>query len=99
MMRNYGQREKYDHVYLAWNRRLDTIQAAVLRVKLARLDNWNAARRTIASLYDELLGDPNVVTPWLSLGAEHVYHQYVVQIAHRDEVLQRLNERGIGAGV
>ncbi len=49
MMRNYGQREKYDHVYLAWNRRLDTIQAAVLRVKLRHLDRWNELRRTIAS--------------------------------------------------
>src|SRR5262249_11435793 len=53
MMRNYGQRVKYEHVYLAWNRRMDTMQAAVLRVKLRHLDAWNEARRRVASMYGE----------------------------------------------
>ena len=99
MMRNYGQREKYDHVYLAWNRRLDTIQAAVLRVKLRHLDRWNASRRTIASLYDELLKDAGVTLPRTSPDVEHVYHLYVVQVEGRDKVQQELSAQGVGSGI
>ena len=61
MMRNYGQRAKYDHVTLAWNRRLDSMQAAVLRVKLRYLDGWNARRRELAAKYDELLAGSGLV--------------------------------------
>ncbi|HET7467799.1 MAG TPA: DegT/DnrJ/EryC1/StrS family aminotransferase [Candidatus Dormibacteraeota bacterium] len=99
MMRNYGQREKYDHVYLAWNRRLDTIQAAVLRVKLRHLDRWNASRRTIASLYDELLKDSGVALPRVSGDVEHVYHLYVVQVEERERVQRELAEQGISTGI
>jgi dTDP-4-amino-4,6-dideoxygalactose transaminase len=63
MMRNYGERTKYEHVFLAWNRRLDTLQAAVLRVKLRHLDAWNQSRRTIASLYGELLEQSSLTLP------------------------------------
>lgn len=99
MMRNYGQRAKYDHVYLAWNRRLDTIQAAVLRVKLRHLDRWNEARRTIASVYDELLKDSAAVPPFASSDAEHVYHLYVVQVENRRHVQQELVARGVSTGI
>ena len=100
MMRNYGQRAKYDHVYLAWNRRLDTLQAAVLRVKLRHLDAWNAARRTVASLYGELLaGTRSVSLPHSSPDVEHVYHLYVVEVDHRDEVQHEIGARGIGTGI
>ena len=99
MMRNYGQREKYDHVYLAWNRRLDTIQAAVLRVKLRHLDRWNDARRTIASMYDELLKDPGVTVPYASPDTEHVYHLYVIQVDDRARLQAGLAAAGIGTGI
>jgi len=99
MMRNYGQRAKYDHVFLAWNRRLDTMQAAVLRVKLPHLDAWNESRRKIASLYDELLGGTAVGLPYTSPDVEHVYHLYVIQVDGRDSVLSELGARGIGAGI
>jgi dTDP-4-amino-4,6-dideoxygalactose transaminase len=98
MMRNYGQRAKYDHVYLAWNRRLDTMQAAVLRVKLPHLDAWNGSRRKIASQYDELLGTA-VGLPYVHPDAEHVFHLYVIQVDGRDRVLSELGTRGIGAGI
>jgi dTDP-4-amino-4,6-dideoxygalactose transaminase len=98
-MRNYGQRAKYDHVYLAWNRRMDTMQAAILRVKLARLDGWNQARRTIASLYNELLAESSLTLPHSSAQVEHVYHLYVVQVDGRDRLQSELTARGIGTGI
>jgi dTDP-4-amino-4,6-dideoxygalactose transaminase len=99
MMRNYGQREKYDHVYLAWNRRLDTIQAAVLRVKLRHLDGWNEARKRVASLYGELLAGSGVALPATAAGAEHVYHLFVIQVDERPRVQEELAARGISTGI
>jgi dTDP-4-amino-4,6-dideoxygalactose transaminase len=99
MMRNYGQRSKYDHVFLAWNRRLDTVQAAVLRVKLAHLDRWNESRRRIASTYDELLADSPVELPESSSKVEHVYHLYVIQADQRNELQIGLAARGIDTGI
>ena len=99
MMRNYGQRVKYDHVYLAWNRRMDTIQAAVLRVKLRHLDAWNESRRRIASMYGELLAGSAAGLPHVSTGVEHVYHLYVVQVDERERVMAELAQRGVGAGI
>lgn len=97
-MRNYGQRAKYDHVDLAWNRRLDTLQAAILRVKLPHLDQWNASRRRLASIYDELLVDSGTTTPFVQPDVEHVYHLYVIQADARDEVHSALAAEGIASG-
>jgi dTDP-4-amino-4,6-dideoxygalactose transaminase len=100
MMRNYGQRAKYEHVYLAWNRRLDTLQAAVLRVKLRHLDAWNESRRTIASLYGELLAPATALTlPHSATDVEHVYHLYVVQVDGRERVQAELSAAGVGTGI
>ncbi|TMC93256.1 MAG: DegT/DnrJ/EryC1/StrS family aminotransferase [Chloroflexi bacterium] len=100
MMRNYGQRAKYEHVYLAWNRRLDSLQAAVLRVKLRHLDAWNQSRRTVASLYAELLpASPSLGLPYSSPESEHVYHLYVVEVENRDRVQSELTAQGIGTGI
>jgi dTDP-4-amino-4,6-dideoxygalactose transaminase len=99
MMRNYGQRAKYDHVYLAWNRRLDTLQAAVLRVKLRHLDGWNASRRTIASIYRELLSETSATLPFMAEGVEHVFHLYVIQVDDRQALQDDLTARGISTGI
>ena len=99
MMRNYGQRKKYDHIYLAWNRRLDTLQAAVLRVKLPHLDSWNEARRKIASLYNQLLTAARLDLPKVAPDSEHVFHLYVVQADQRDDLLRHLAENGIHGGI
>lgn len=99
MMRNYGQRRKYEHAFLAWNRRLDSMQAAVLRVKLARLEAWNHARRRVASLYDELLADSGVELPWTAPYAEHVFHLYVIQGPERDRIRDELERQGVQAGI
>ena len=86
-------------MYLAWNRRLDTIQAAVLRVKLRHLDRWNELRRTIASLYGELLQDSGATLPYKSPEIEHVYHLYVVEVEGRERVQSELAAHGISTGI
>lgn len=99
MLRNYGEREKYHHVLQGYNHRLDTLQAAVLRVKLGHLDAWKAARRRCAQLYDELLAQSPAVTPVEADYAEHVYHLYVIRVQHRDGLRTCLHEKGIQAGI
>jgi len=97
--RNYGSTVKYLHPTRGFNTRLDSIQAAVLRIKLRRLDEWNSRRREIAARYRDRLGSMDVVLPVESAGCEHVYHLFVVRCRNRDAVLQRLRGEGIEAGI
>ena len=86
ILRNCGQREKYNHVTLAYNRRLDTLQAAVLRVKLRYLDQWNSMRRHWALMYNQLLEHEdagNVTTPKSLTYVEPVHHLYVIRARER----------------
>jgi dTDP-4-amino-4,6-dideoxygalactose transaminase len=99
MLRNYGQREKYHHVLRGFNHRLDTMQAAVLRVKLKYLDRWNEARREHARLYTHHLAVVDVITPQQSSDAESVWHLYVVRVKERDSLKACLAERGIATGI
>ncbi|MCA9103617.1 MAG: DegT/DnrJ/EryC1/StrS family aminotransferase [Planctomycetales bacterium] len=99
LLRNYGQRAKNDYVRLGYNSRLDTLQAAILLVKLRRLDEGNERRREIARLYGELLADGPVQLPVERDDARHVYHLYIVQHAERDRLAQHLNEQGVGNGI
>jgi dTDP-4-amino-4,6-dideoxygalactose transaminase/predicted dehydrogenase len=99
LLRNYGQREKYLHEVQGFNRRLDTLQAAVLRVKLHHLDAWNQERREHAALYDELLAELGCVTPVVAPWAEHVWHLYTVRVDERDALREFLAERGIDTGI
>jgi dTDP-4-amino-4,6-dideoxygalactose transaminase len=97
---NHGRTEKYLHDYQGVSSRLDTLQAAILRVKLRYIDEWNEARRKVASWYDELLSGQNgIVRPVTDPRATSVFHLYVVQIDDRDRVRDALNAAGIGAGV
>lgn len=98
MLRNYGQSQKYHHDLKGFNRRLDTLQAAVLRVKLTYLDAWNAARRAHAAHYTRLLGDV-VETPRVPEYAEPVWHLYVIQTGRRDALQTHLFSRGIAVGM
>jgi dTDP-4-amino-4,6-dideoxygalactose transaminase len=98
LLRNCGSRVKYHHEEIGLNSRLDTLQAAILQVKLKRLDEWNAARRRIASHYDLGLSGVTGVDR-TSHDPGSVYHLYVVKVAARDAVLQTLNAQGIGAGI
>jgi len=99
MLRNYGQKEKYHHLFRGYNRRLDTLQAAILRVKLKYLEKWNAARRYNAKLYHDFLGGTDVVAPAETRGVESVWHLYVICSEHRDTLREHLESRGISASI
>lgn len=99
MLRNYGQQEKYKHLFIAYNRRLDTLQAAVLRVKLKYLENWNESRRNHAGLYGKLLSGNNLLLPLEAKNARHVYHLYVVRAAKREALQKHLKNNGIATGI
>lgn len=99
-MGNYGSEEKYVHQYKGVNSRMDEIQAAVLSLKLARLDEDNRRRREIARLYDEGIRNPLVTLPLAAAEAEsNVYHIYPVRCPARDQLLQYLADHGIQAQV
>jgi dTDP-4-amino-4,6-dideoxygalactose transaminase len=96
----HGSSRKYVHDTLGFNSRLDTLQAAILNHKLRRLPDWNAARRLAGERYLELLGyDSKIGVPSVLEGNEHVWHLFVVRVPHRDVVVQRLGELGVGAAV
>jgi len=95
-LRSHGSRKKYYSELQGMNSRLDEIQAAILRVKLGHLAKWNEARRRIAAQYREALtGLPEIMVPFESANAEHVYHQFTIRVVNRDEVQKFLAERGI----
>lgn len=99
LLRDFGQSEKYRHEVVGTNSRLDELQAAVLRVKLRRLDAWNEARRSLADRYAKNLAGTAAVTPVTRAGAEHVWHLYVLRVAERDRVRAALAARGIETGI
>ncbi len=97
--RNYGSTVKYYHTMPGYNCRLDSMQAAILRVKLRYLDEWNATRRQLAARYCERLASANVTLPVSREHVEHIYHLFVVRCNRRDEVLKHLNSKGVGAAI
>jgi dTDP-4-amino-4,6-dideoxygalactose transaminase len=96
VLRNYGSRVKYVNEVKGFNSRLDPIQAAVLRVKLRVLDEWNARRRGIAQRYLAGLAGSGLLLPQVPEWAEPVWHLFVVRHPERDALVQRLNEAGVG---
>jgi dTDP-4-amino-4,6-dideoxygalactose transaminase len=99
-LRNHGQAEKYRTSEPGWNSRLDEIQAAILRVKLRHLSNWQRARQSHAAEYYRLFSQlPGVMPPLAPEGFEHVYHQYTIRVEQRDALQKFLSERKIGSTV
>jgi dTDP-4-amino-4,6-dideoxygalactose transaminase len=99
-LRNHGGIERYRHEVVGTNSRLDSLQAAVLSIKLTRLKEWNAQRVVAADRYAELLRDlAPVVLPRTVAGNEHVWHLYVVRVPQRARVQQALTDAGIGTGL
>jgi dTDP-4-amino-4,6-dideoxygalactose transaminase len=111
-LRNHGSPRRYYHDEFGWNGRMDAIQAAVLRVKLARIEDWNQRRRQHAATYDQLFADSGLTAnhgsdesaaPVRLLSrspqAKHVFHQYVIRTQRRDELRKFLTERKIGSEV
>lgn len=96
-LRNYGSRVKYENEVRGFNSRLDPLQAAVLRVKLQHLDQWNETRRTIAARYLSGLADTGLTLPFVPAWAEPVWHLFVVRHPQRDRLQKSLGEAGIGA--
>jgi len=110
MLRSHGMRRRYYHDEVGWNSRLDTVQAAVLLVKLEFIAEWNAERRRLAARYDALFraaglarkhGDAaeGIVLPFVDSRGEHVFHQYVIRAARRNELREFLTARKIGTEI
>jgi len=112
-LRNHGSRRRYYHEEIGWNSRLDAVQAAVLRVKLKHVDDWNQQRRMLACRYHGLLANAGLVqagaqsvTPQAPIAflatvpeAYHIYHQYLVRALRRDELRNLLTQQGIGTEI
>jgi dTDP-4-amino-4,6-dideoxygalactose transaminase len=108
-LRNHGSERRYYHEEIGWNSRLDTLQAAVLRIKLRKLNDWNKKRNERATAYDVLfkssglLGKRGGQAPVQLMGrrkeAHHIYHQYVIRVQQRDHLRQFLAERKIGSEI
>jgi dTDP-4-amino-4,6-dideoxygalactose transaminase len=99
MLRCYGEVRKYHHRIKGFNSRLDSIQAAVLRVKLRRLEEWNRRREALADMYRERLSGLPVKAPAPAAPGGHVYHLFVIEVERRDELREYLGARGIATGI
>jgi dTDP-4-amino-4,6-dideoxygalactose transaminase len=99
MLRHHGSRKTYLHERVGWNSRLDEIQAAVLRVKLAHLDRFNQARRAVADLYRKRLAEKDLVLPAEHGRGTHVYHQFTIRSGRRDALREALARESIAASV
>lgn len=99
MLRNHGSEVRYYHDVIGYNSRLDEVQAAILRVKLKRIDDFNRNRRGVAQLYSELMADLPVTVPYEDGVGVHVYHQYTVLTDRRDTIMQALQQAGIACAV
>ena len=99
ILRNHGQNPTYFYRIIGGNFRLDSIQAAVLDVKLKYLDDWNDKRRQNAAIYDKMLADSPVSTPKIEPGNQSIYHQYTITAPDRDRLHKFLAEKQIGSAV
>ncbi|MGA9405974.1 MAG: DegT/DnrJ/EryC1/StrS family aminotransferase [Bacteroidota bacterium] len=100
MLANHGRLEKYEHKLEGYNSRLDTLQAAILSVKLRHLDEWVKRRQFHASHFNDLLqGHDNIKVPIVRKNSSHVYHLYVIRVDERENVRNALKEKGIATGI
>ncbi|MBI3379834.1 DegT/DnrJ/EryC1/StrS family aminotransferase [Candidatus Gottesmanbacteria bacterium] len=100
LLRNHGRKEKYTHLIVGYGNRLDTIQAAILSVKLKYLKDWNIKRVKIAGLYDYYLGkNKNWILPLVVTWAKSVFHLYPIRVKNRDKLREFLKTKGIETGV
>ncbi|PZR59036.1 MAG: erythromycin biosynthesis sensory transduction protein eryC1 [Candidatus Meridianibacter frigidus] len=99
LLRDFGQRKKYEHLIIGDNCRLDTVQAAILRVKLRHLGRWNSQRLSAAKMYDARLEGIGLTPPPRRNDEGHVYHLYVVQVPERDRAIERFAAAGVQTGI
>jgi UDP-2-acetamido-2-deoxy-ribo-hexuluronate aminotransferase len=99
MIALHGSKERYIHEVLGINSRMDTLQAAVLNVKLKYIDEWNKARAKNAELYYRRLKDANVILPYVAEYSTHIYHQFTIRVKDRTGLQKHLSEKGIPSAV
>jgi len=99
MLRDWGQDRKYHHVLAGYNYRMEGMQGAILRVKLRHLEAWTEARRSHAARYARLLADTDLGLPVEAPSARHVYHVYAVRTDRREELMAKLDAKGIQTGI
>jgi dTDP-4-amino-4,6-dideoxygalactose transaminase len=100
MLRVQGTRRKYIHEVVGYNSRLDTIQAAILRIKLKHIDRWNQKRREKADFYNRLFrGVKEIEPPYIAPGNTPIYHLYCVRAKKRDRLMHFLKDKGIETGI
>lgn len=99
MLRDHGRSAKYTHEIIGYGERLDTLQAAILDVKLKYLNKWNEARWNIAQKYNLKLKDLPIILPFIPKNQNHIFHQYVIRTQHRDQLLEYMKNHEIGVGV
>ena len=98
-LRDHGRKSKYLHHEVGFAERMDALQAAILSVKLAHLEQWTERRRSAAARYRELLARTSLELPEEAAGTRHVYHLFVVRSARRDALLEHLQKQGVAAGI
>ena len=98
-LRHHGSKQTYLHDRVGWNSRLDELQAAILRVKLARLEQFNAARRRVAQRYGDKLKGAKLELPAEDPRGKHVYHQFTVRSERRDALREALAQEGIASSI
>jgi dTDP-4-amino-4,6-dideoxygalactose transaminase len=99
-LRNHGSSEKYIHLFPeGWTSKLDSMQAAILSIKLKHLDKWNASRREVAGHYRKALTGLPLDLPFEPENTKHVYHHFVIRTPHREDLRRELTRRGIGVGI
>lgn len=100
LLRNQGNIEKYNHLVIGYNHRLDSLQATVLNVKLKYLDSWNRKRQKNAEYFNRQFKELNIKTPFVSKYSTHIYHQYVLRLGyHSNKLIEHLRNKGIDARV
>ena len=99
MLRNHGSSKRYYHQEIGYNSRLDEIQAAIIRVKLKKIDQFNTARRQNAVAYCAAINNKNVTLPAVASGCEHVYHQFTIRAKNRDLLADALHKKDIASAV
>ena len=99
MLRNHGSAKRYYHQTIGYNSRLDEIQAAIIRVKLKKIDRFNEARRQNAAAYCEAIKSRNITLPVSASNCEHVYHQFTIRAKNRDVLADALQKKDIASAV
>lgn len=99
LLRNHGSPRRYQHDIIGYNSRLDEIQAAILRIKLQHIDEYNQNRRNIATRYSQAFAGTEIITPHVNNDSQHVFHQYTLLFKNREKIKQTLEDNNIASAI